>query len=200
MSYNYARIDDEDAKHFQEGDLDLSRDLTDDLQYDENEEEDRIDQAIGGGEKDVEDVPMDPFIEARSKAINITMLMDLDKDISRRLDTANKTRSRVIPSIPDEIRELAKISRDSRGRIIDSNHKTLPILTKYERTGIISERSLLLEQGYKSFLSDVPQGLTFTEIAEREVAEKAIPIIIIRELPSGKQEYWYLEDLLDLRY
>jgi len=194
MSYSYAE-DDEDAYHFQEGE---ERALEEILES-ENEEEDRIDDAIGSVAIS-EDAPIDPFIEAKSKIVSVNKLMDMDKEFTLKLDAEKRTRTRFIPNIPEKVRQLAKVSRDLRGRIIDDKHKTLPILTKYERTGIISERASLLQQGQQSVLSDLPPGLSYSEIAERELLEKVIPIIVVRELPSGRNEYWHLEDLLDLRY
>jgi DNA-directed RNA polymerase subunit K/omega len=95
----------------------------------------------------------------------------------------------------DEILNLAKINRNEKNVIVDDLHKTIPILTKYEKTRILGERTKQLNNGHKPFVeikNDIIDGYL---IAQQELQEKKIPFIIRRPLPSGGSEYWHLKDL-----
>ena len=94
-----------------------------------------------------------------------------------------------------EMESLSKIKRDSNDNIIDENHTTLPIMTRYEKAKILGIRSTQINSGAEPFI-DVPNniidGIT---IARMELEQKAIPFIIRRNLPNGKSEYWDIQDL-----
>ena len=95
----------------------------------------------------------------------------------------------------DEIYNLAKVQRNKENIIIDNLHKTIPILTKYEKTKILGLRAKQLNNGavpYVKLNSNVIDGYL---IALKELEQKKIPFIIRRPLPSGASEYWHLQDL-----
>jgi DNA-directed RNA polymerase I, II, and III subunit RPABC2 len=95
----------------------------------------------------------------------------------------------------DEIYNLARVVRDANGVIIDSLHKTLPMLTKYEKTRILGQRAKQINDGATPFVK-VPEGVIDGYlIAIRELEEKKIPFIIRRPLPNRGSEYWMVEDL-----
>ena len=95
----------------------------------------------------------------------------------------------------DEIYNLARVVRDDRGIIVDELHKTLPILTKYERTRVLGQRAKQINDGATPFVK-VPEGVIDGYlIAVKELEEKKIPFIIRRPLPNRGSEYWHLEDL-----
>ncbi len=95
----------------------------------------------------------------------------------------------------DEIYNLARVVRDDRGIIVDELHKTLPILTKYERTRVLGQRAKQINDGAMPFVK-VPEGVIDGYlIALKELEEKKIPFIIRRPLPNRGSEYWHLEDL-----
>lgn len=95
----------------------------------------------------------------------------------------------------DEIYNLARVVRDDRGIIVDELHKTLPILTKYERTRVLGQRAKQINDGAMPFIK-VPEGVIDGYlIALKELEEKKIPFIIRRPLPNRGSEYWHLEDL-----
>lgn len=95
----------------------------------------------------------------------------------------------------DEIYNLARVVRDDRGIIVDELHKTLPILTKYERTRVLGQRAKQINDGGTPFVK-VPEGVIDGYlIALKELEEKKIPFIIRRPLPNRGSEYWHLEDL-----
>jgi DNA-directed RNA polymerase I, II, and III subunit RPABC2 len=95
----------------------------------------------------------------------------------------------------DEIYNLARVVRDDRGIIVDELHKTLPLLTKYERTRVLGQRAKQINDGAMPFVK-VPEGVIDGYlIALKELEEKKIPFIIRRPLPNRGSEYWHLEDL-----
>tara|TARA_B100000424_G_C22910988_1_gene484638 strand:- start:730 stop:1404 length:675 start_codon:yes stop_codon:yes gene_type:complete len=95
----------------------------------------------------------------------------------------------------DEIKDLLNIIRDKDNIIIDELHKTLPILTKYEKTRILGIRIKQLNNGALPYVKTAEDILDNYIIAERELKEKKIPFIIQRPLPNNTFEYWKLEDL-----
>jgi len=95
----------------------------------------------------------------------------------------------------DEIAKLSIIVRDNDGIIVDPLHKTLPFLTKYEKTRVLGQRTKQIECGATPFIK-VPEGIIDAHIiAELELQQKRIPVIIRRPLPGGGSEYWNLKDL-----
>jgi len=95
----------------------------------------------------------------------------------------------------DEIYRLSKIVRNKSHIIVDSAHRTLPMLTKYEKARILGVRAKQLNNGSVPFIELKENIIDGYLIAERELAEKKIPFIIRRPLPNRGSEYWRLEDL-----
>jgi DNA-directed RNA polymerase I, II, and III subunit RPABC2 len=95
----------------------------------------------------------------------------------------------------DEVDTLCNVLRDELGNICDPFHKTLPILTKYEKTRIVGERARQIESGAPAMV-DIPDDMIDAYlIAMKELEEKKIPFIIKRPLPNGVIEYWRIADL-----
>ncbi len=94
-----------------------------------------------------------------------------------------------------EVESLTKIVRNTNNVIIDDNHRTNPFLSKYEKTKILGQRTKQLNSGAKPFVSVAPNIIDNYIIAQMELAQKKIPVIVRRPLPSGKSEYWKLHDL-----
>ena len=95
----------------------------------------------------------------------------------------------------EEIENLTTIIRNENGTIVDPLHKTLPFLTKYEKTRILGERTHQINSGSNPFIqveSDIIDGYL---IALKELEQKKIPFIVKRPLPNGGCEYWKLKDL-----
>jgi DNA-directed RNA polymerase subunit K/omega len=80
----------------------------------------------------------------------------------------------------------------------DSNHRTYPFLTNFEKTKIIGLRANQISKGSVPFIA-VPKHITdVKDIARLELEQKRLPFIIKRPLPNGSFEYWRLADLLIL--
>jgi DNA-directed RNA polymerase I, II, and III subunit RPABC2 len=95
----------------------------------------------------------------------------------------------------DEVEALSTVIRDERGVIIDPLHRTLPFLSKYERTRILGERAKQINDGAKPFVENDPSIIDGYLIALKELEERKLPFIIRRPLNNGASEYWKLKDL-----
>ena len=110
----------------------------------------------------------------------------------------------------EEIYKLCEVTRNPENIIIDENHRTSPILTKYEKTKILGLRAKQINNGANP-LVDLPSNLhdinesTIQQLQDKhfdgylvaleELKQKKIPIIIRRPLPNGVSEYWPLQEL-----
>ena len=115
-------------------------------------------------------------------------------DTSNIFDNINKYHPECFTANSDEIEALAQVIREGN-TIIDKNHTTNPILTKYEMTKILGQRTKQLNSGCKPYI-DVPNNIIDSYlIAQMELKAKKIPVIIRRPISNQKSEYWKLEDL-----
>lgn len=95
----------------------------------------------------------------------------------------------------DEVAKLSRVIRDENNIIIDTLHRTLPYLTKYEKARVLGQRAKQIETGSKPFVK-IPENIIDSYvIAELELREKKIPFIIKRPIPGGAFEYWNIKDL-----
>ena len=103
----------------------------------------------------------------------------------------------IIYNTQDEVSELCKIRKDKSG--FDPNHKTTPILSKYEYTRVIGQRAKQINDGSTPLIAVSDNIIDGYLIAKLELEQKKIPFIIRRPIPGGKFEYWKLNDLEYLR-
>jgi DNA-directed RNA polymerase subunit K/omega len=66
-----------------------------------------------------------------------------------------------------EIDAISSTVRDDTGMIIDKNHQTLPILTKYERTRVLGERAKQINNGAKPYVDVLSSIIDLYIIAEQ---------------------------------
>lgn len=78
--------------------------------------------------------------------------------------------------------------------IIKNIRLSKPILTKYERVRLLTDRTKQLAQGAKPMLKNI-NGLSSREIASLELKNKLIPLIIERPIPNSGVERWKLSEL-----
>jgi DNA-directed RNA polymerase subunit K/omega len=116
-------------------------------------------------------------------------------DESIRKDVIIEYHPEILQSNYDEISALTRVVRDEHGNIIDPLHKTIPILTKYEKARILGLRAKQLNHGNPPFIKIPDNIIDGHLIAEMELKENVIPFIISRPLPGGKKEYWRVQDL-----
>jgi DNA-directed RNA polymerase subunit K/omega len=95
----------------------------------------------------------------------------------------------------DEIEKLSVVVRNEDNIVVDPLHRTIPILTKYERARILGQRTKQIETGATPLVK-VPETIVDAYIiAELELKEKRIPFIIRRPKPDGSCEYWPVSEL-----
>ena len=95
----------------------------------------------------------------------------------------------------EEVEFLATVVRDKDNNIIDPLHKTLPILSRYEKARALGERAKQINAGAAPFIEVEQTMIDGYLIALKELEQKRIPFIIQRPLPNGASEYWRLSDL-----
>ena len=98
----------------------------------------------------------------------------------------------------NQINELAEEFYDLKATyqsmINRRERKTIPILSKYERTRVVGERAIQISMGAPP-LVEVGNLENPVDIAEKELREKKIPYIIKRVLPNGLIELWSVDEL-----
>jgi DNA-directed RNA polymerase subunit K/omega len=72
------------------------------------------------------------------------------------------------------------------------------MMTKYERTKLIGIRAEQLARGALPYVG-VDPGEPFDpcEVAERELAARLLPFVVVRSLPDGKTMQLRMDDYLD---
>ena len=100
----------------------------------------------------------------------------------------------MLPSF-EEVRSLSNVTRDSDGNPVDPLHRTIPILTKYERTRVIGVRASQLANGAPPYVKLSNPIINELIIAKMELEAGLLPFVIRRPLPNGGSEYWKLADL-----
>jgi len=95
----------------------------------------------------------------------------------------------------EETETMSRVVRDENGRIVDPYHKTLPFLTKYEKTRILGIRTKQLNEGAKPYIDVNATIIDGYIIAQLELEHKRLPFIIRRPIPNGGSELWKLQDL-----
>tara|TARA_B110000008_G_C16840830_1_gene512595 strand:- start:232 stop:870 length:639 start_codon:yes stop_codon:yes gene_type:complete len=96
----------------------------------------------------------------------------------------------------NEVLALTKITKNKNGDIIDPLHRTLSVLTKFEKARILGVRAKQLNNGSDALVEIPSDMIDGYNIACKELKEKKIPFIIRRPLPNGSSEYWKVKDLL----
>jgi DNA-directed RNA polymerase I, II, and III subunit RPABC2 len=95
----------------------------------------------------------------------------------------------------DEIQTLSRVVRNAAGVIVDDLHRTIPIMTKYEKTRVLGQRTKQLNEGAPAFIKMDSTVIDGYLIALKELEQKKTPFIIRRPLPNGGSEYWRIQDL-----
>jgi DNA-directed RNA polymerase I, II, and III subunit RPABC2 len=95
--------------------------------------------------------------------------------------------------------EVQSVDRQSVADSLKSERITEPYYTKYEYTTLVGTRAQQIAEGSKpliyldGMITSDPQFVW--NVAEKEVAQKKLPFIIHRRLPSGISEYWSAQEL-----
>lgn len=168
--------EEEDDDNSIDGEIKLDEDLTkstiqQSVIFDDDEEEEEEDD-------DEED---DSYLQKFKSEINKKYLIETHPECVKHND--------------EEIQILSTVIRDENNQIIDDLHRTLPYLTKYEKTRILGVRTKQINEGAPIFVEADPTIIDGYIIAEKELIERKIPFIIRRPIPNGGSEYWKVSDL-----
>ena len=188
-----------------------NEDDEDNEEDDENEGDEPQDEGDGEGEekktkktKKVKQLPLN--IEYNNEEddddnendLGETYLKKFDKEINQ--NYIMEFHPECILKNYDEIESLTKVVRDKDGIIVDELHRTIPYLTKYERTRILGQRAKQIDAGATSFVKVPENVIEGYLIAMLELEQKRIPFIIRRPLPNGGSEYWNVKDLENISF
>ena len=193
----------------------------DDIDVDDINDDDELDENFPGDaeattpDNDLEEIDIDdeeiqkPSIEIFDQPGDDSSISDLDSDEDEDLEVNylkkidDKMKKNILKTYHpeciqknfDEINFMCVTERDKNNIIIDKNHKTIPILTKYERCRAIGTRVKQLNSGAKPLIELKEEIIDNYVIANRELREKKLPFIIQRPMANGKSEYWNINDL-----
>ena len=92
-----------------------------------------------------------------------------------------------------ELNALSKVVKKKKV-IVDNMHKTLPILTRFEKTKVLGLRVKQLNNNSEPLYEVPPNIINSFDIAEEELNRKLLPFIIKRPI-GNRCEYWKLSDL-----
>jgi DNA-directed RNA polymerase I, II, and III subunit RPABC2 len=194
FSESSKTLSDDDSSVFSGGEGSEIEDYDSEMEDEEKDAEEYV-------EKQKKQVVMDSDVEDDDDEDEDDDDDEEDEDYLQKLD--DQFRQKVIenhhPELKtmnyEEIEALATVVRDADSTIIDPLHKTLPVLTRYEKARILGERAKQLNMGAKPFVEVDESMIDGYLIALKELEQKAIPFIIQRPLPHGGSEFWRVSDL-----
>jgi DNA-directed RNA polymerase I, II, and III subunit RPABC2 len=182
----------------------------------EDDDDDDGDDVIEKIDGDMEDV------DVEGEELNIDQINDIENDLNEDNDdddedepedfylqkfNSEMNKNYIVDYHPEcvsnnyaEVLNLSKVVRDIKNNIIDDLHKTLPFLTKYEKTKILGQRAKQINNGAKIFVKSDENIIDGYLIAIMELEQKRIPFIIRRPVPGGACEYWKVADLENIAF
>ena len=126
---------------------------------------------------------------------------EIDQDLKKfenieKQSYINNFHQNMVEHNEEEIKALSTVIRDKNNNVIDNLHKTVPILSKYEKSRILGIRASQINNGAQILVKPKIKPFDGYLIAQQELEERKIPFIIKRPLPMGGGcEYWKLNDL-----
>ena len=217
---------DDDGVDDKEENIEIDNDDLDDIDADDDSVDlnnDDEDGNMSGDEDDIDtkrkqvskmsldvgtDLPEDMDVYGASSAMNPQLFEDNEEDEDPDENYLQKFETNIKENYVsdfhpetsvhnyEEIVAMAKVVRDKNNIIVDPLHKTIPVLTKYERARVLGQRAKQIDNGSKPYVA-VPDNIIEGHlIAQLELEQKRIPFIIRRPLPGNAgSEYWSLKDL-----
>lgn len=100
----------------------------------------------------------------------------------------------IVDSDDENIEESETLVLEDKDHFDTNTHFTQPILTKYEKTMIIIERTQQLLNQAPPLINNSEKYTNIDDIVEEELKQKKIPFIIRRSI-GNKYDYYKLSDL-----
>ena len=201
MSYNFVEPKEQyslnDALDAAEADDDDYSEIDiDEEPHDDDDEDDELSNSDDEEEKEgIKELTEEKVLETEEENSDTeeNYLQKFDEELTNNYILENH-QEEIVQNYA-EILTLSKIVKDVEGNIIDQFHRTNPILSKYEKTKVLGQRTKQLNNGAKPLIKLSENIIDSYIIAEMELKEKVIPFIIRRPLANGASEYWTLQDL-----
>lgn len=153
---------------------------------DENEGFDEEDTENMNEMEDDEDAPAAAAAATEPQENEDEMMDNEDED----MDAANAFKNASEKAAEDNE------EKDAEGRVPVKERITSPYLTKYERARLLGTRALQISQN-APLMVDPKEETDPLRIAQMELQEKKIPLIVRRYLPDGKHyEDWTIDELM----
>jgi DNA-directed RNA polymerase subunit K/omega len=161
---------------------------------DEDEDEDQEEDNIGEEKHDISNYN-NLEINKHDNKLNIIEDIMMEKYSNEyKKNYITESHPECLSKNYDEIYNLVNIIKNENNIIIDEFHKTLPILTKYEKTKILGIRVKQLNNNSKPYIDVDENILDNFIIADMELKQKKLPFIIQRPI-QNRCEYWHIRDL-----
>lgn len=218
MSSTDIPVDYDEISDDENDEIEVNSDVEDDNDNDELEiDDDEVnDEDIEDANLDDPTIPGEIQTQENQELLNPLNLVDeylndsdddeYNEKYLQKFDT-NVTQNYINANHPevfshnfDEVTKMMQIHRDNNGNIIDPCHKTMPIMTKFEKTRIIGQRAKQIETGSIPFIKVPDNIIDGYLIAELELQQRKLPFIIRRPIPNGTCEYWDVNDLEIIHY
>lgn len=118
---------------------------------------------------------------------------DLDEDFYEIEEEDPTEETDEIYDVKDTIDNI----KEKTSKLIPRNErKTSQIMTIYEKTRLLGIRTQQIDMGCEPLI-DTSKGFTESlQIAEQELKEKKMPLIIRRFLPNGDYEDWEVDEMV----
>ena len=137
---------------------------------------------------DEEDI-IDEIKEEEEEVIDESIQLS-EKDISDKYGKDDIIENSIIENIED-----INVFNKNYSKLINDN-RTTKIISKYEKTKIISKRCEQLENGCNPLIDNYEIFDNIYDIVMEEYKQKKIPFILKRFI-NNKYEYWKFEDLIN---
>lgn len=148
---------------------------------------------------EVEDEVEEDFIDEEDedeKNIELENEEKVDEDVENENEVIDEDEIIIDDENEEDIENIIELEKEMNKTYKRNDVKSkisIPILTKYEKAKIIGLRAIHISKGAK-ILVDYTGIIDPIEIAEKELKEKVIPLIIRRYLPNGLYEDWKIKE------
>ena len=179
------------------GELDSDEEEEDKILRDIRAEVDPLDPDVEADEASAQELESDEADDGDDSDVETSdeELEDFAKLTEQlRSNTVQRFHPSLSTGTDEYVQAMSCIRRDEKGDIVDANHRTLPILSKYEKTRILGIRSAQIATGAPPCIKKIGVTDPF-EIAVLELEAGKAPFVVKRPLPDGKCEYWRAADL-----
>lgn len=198
ISKKNKKIDDYDDDNSESGDdsdvdSQYGKGDTNDVEENEEEQEEEEEEEVEAEVAVVEENDEEENEEENEEDVDGNKSEVSDDEDKETLDTNNKCYSKYAKEKDTDF-DLDEYFKDDDIVITKTGRVGKPILFKYEKVRLLSDRSRQLAEGAKPMIKNT-SGLSHKEIALLELKNKLIPLIIERPIPNAGSERWRLSEL-----